>query len=556
MIGLEPATHLIDGRPLNIGAAGFPVLPTWMDATATWQAPSTTEHPDPSRLAATIWVPSEHPINLDVGSRVRCWTQGDGTAVIYHQGIIDSITHRTATMRTRAVAERAASWTATATQRGKTLELEQDDLTGGYTYYSSSGTSTVVITLTTPVEAPSIVLPTDATAAPPTVTVDGSTAPWTGPAAGGAITIPGARAGSTITITLTIASGQQPATIEPPIIIRPGEHRTVEGRWYELTSSSYLAALGRTYIGDEPWPVETLRARAERISTLARDASGYLIYTAIDSGVTLEERSARARDIDRRSALEMARLTAAAAGGMVIESPDPGQAASIGRQIEMTPYLGTLSSGMVVFVDGYQLTELPASAVRDAPRIRDASTIVTASTVRYHTADAEGKQIERTYTAADTASAAAYGPAERSYDTDLWVPPGDSVTNVATGLIQRSQRLVSVASKPETRLDGPARIPASRAGLCKRLWKAVQMGTRHGAPVRLTEPPEDLVNDWRVIGGRLTFGEHHDLQLNLEDETRTAAQPVLVIRAWDWKHKVSQHKGNGLTVADMKKVGQ
>lgn len=80
-----------------------------------------------------------------------------------------------------------------------------------------------------------------------------------------------------------------------------------------ITAVGPLADLGRTYIGDEPWPQETDSVRLDRILALAR--APYLIDTGIPGPDLLP------RDVDYQPALELAQGVAADARGLLWEQP-------------------------------------------------------------------------------------------------------------------------------------------------------------------------------------------------------------------------------------------
>lgn len=83
-----------------------------------------------------------------------------------------------------------------------------------------------------------------------------------------------------------------------------------------LTAAGPLAQLGRTVIGDEPWPEESDSQRIARILTLAGAPS------SVDPGILGP--AILARDVDRRDAAELARDVADDARGVLWEQPaDP-----------------------------------------------------------------------------------------------------------------------------------------------------------------------------------------------------------------------------------------
>lgn len=85
----------------------------------------------------------------------------------------------------------------------------------------------------------------------------------------------------------------------------------------QLTATTPRARLGRTYVGDTPWPVELDGARAARILELA----------AVDAGLTLGDHDpgtveVLARDVDRQPAARLLDDLAADTGGTLVELRD------------------------------------------------------------------------------------------------------------------------------------------------------------------------------------------------------------------------------------------
>lgn len=80
--------------------------------------------------------------------------------------------------------------------------------------------------------------------------------------------------------------------------------------WQRITAMGPLSAWGRVYIGDEPWPAESVAARAARIA----DLIGQPII--VQGG---EDMTVIARDVDRRQASELLDELADSTGGWLFD---------------------------------------------------------------------------------------------------------------------------------------------------------------------------------------------------------------------------------------------
>lgn len=95
--------------------------------------------------------------------------------------------------------------------------------------------------------------------------------------------------------------------------LTPGSGRLSVRPYTSVTVASALAALGRTYVGDVPWPAELDGPRVARILTLAgRDDA------TTDPGTV----AILARDVDRQPALSLCQQVADDAGGLLTNRHD------------------------------------------------------------------------------------------------------------------------------------------------------------------------------------------------------------------------------------------
>lgn len=81
----------------------------------------------------------------------------------------------------------------------------------------------------------------------------------------------------------------------------------------DLTITGHLASLGSDHIGDSPWPIETDKARADRIGGLSRT----LIVAAGTESLNVRE-----RDVDRQTVLDVLHGQAASTGAILWERGD------------------------------------------------------------------------------------------------------------------------------------------------------------------------------------------------------------------------------------------
>lgn len=98
------------------------------------------------------------------------------------------------------------------------------------------------------------------------------------------------------------------------LTVRP-ERDVTGAQLLTITAVSSRARTGRAIIGDAPWPAETDGARASRILTLAAASTPLTLGTS-DPGLF----TVRARDVDRRPALQLLEELAASTLGVLAET--------------------------------------------------------------------------------------------------------------------------------------------------------------------------------------------------------------------------------------------
>lgn len=198
---------------------------------------------------------------------------------------------------------------------------------------------------------------------------------------------------------------------------RRGEPPTVT-----VTATSRRARLGRTYVGDVPWPEELDGARARRVLDLATAPAG-LVLADVDPGTV----TVLARDVDRKPALELLEELANDARALLVEQRD-------GR---IGWHDANHRGRAAVDVD------LAADALlADLVSAQNLSGIVNALSVTYGpTVEGSERPVE---SFADTASQTSYGPFAATVSTQL---------AQQTAAIAFARAEVGRRSRPRWRLD-------------------------------------------------------------------------------------------------------
>jgi hypothetical protein len=185
----------------------------------------------------------------------------------------------------------------------------------------------------------------------------------------------------------------------------------VGGAYIAAVCSDAAADLDNRYVGDEPWPQETLKQRATRVL----DLSGSVYSLQVDSrpAAVLVSR----QDVDRRGAYGLLQDLATSAGAIVrssvttdgsplvyIQDPDLRQALYTLAQDPADDYWDVYSSSET----GYQLS---ADEVLQDPThwLRDVTDLLTRATVGWLDPAGDPDPVERSVTVIDSAGEAAAG---------------------------------------------------------------------------------------------------------------------------------------------------
>lgn len=569
-ITINPALTL-GGPMLNIGRAGFPYLPTVTGLDIAWQAERALAAPEPARLTAQLWIPGGHLDAYLPKLGAPCWVglrAGTGhPSVVAFYGRVDKVQRE----RRHASSYGAPAEPITTDQLGTAISqygvvqlytsTHRDE--GGETFtlripdYLDDGLFTVAdvtaaINLSTVAQPNSwlwtselldvVAMYGDDSAPPappeplPGTPHRSARAFWRAngvvtPLADGPLQI-GATVPPDLALVATLPHGGSLTFTTPvsrPLAAPHGLHPP--GEWVSVTASDELATAARFRVGDEPWPLETVRQRLTRIAELGDGLlPGFRVYDELADGAEVDAGNVRIapRDVDAQPLLTLFSETLATIGAV----PRAGEGGVWTARGVQQPRALTASGQVEI---AYDAVQLPASALPET----STSTSVTELTNRIRIAyqDVTGTEpTERYHELRDDESIEQWGESSAAWGTSV-AYTGGSVTAAHTlaPLIDRLSNALPALSQPSYSFDDaltltPGVISRLPEGSVRELVSAVSVLRRHGALVYIPDAPEQFGDDsFILLSGSIVFEQATGrvmLLLGVEPAGRSGAPPM------------------------------
>lgn len=587
---MRPSAEQVVGTMLPTNREWFPFLPVVRSASASFEAARVITGHEPSRAAVAVWVPwwavdsygPRHGDSCQLAVDVR------GTYTPTFVGYVDGVARRRRrrgrpdpTLPTVTTPMTSVTvgwfWTGTdgVTRRGQTMMTAEEAAQAGpperyrqrmTDEYQQLWDDTKPITYFVLVNYAPFTVPSGATAV-----VWGSWAP--GPEMNHGYDVPRAHRAR---ITADTGSpklpnvgpftytGSRPDNLRFEVDLNPGETARLilphvltvtaaniaardymPGYWYEVTASDVLAEAGRGRVGDEPWPAEPVPDRLARLNALAVQQGIPVASLSSDNPLLTEGGgiTARPRDIDAQSLVELYRKTAATLGAY--PTTDYGGRLTL-KRLEDTPVRVTqVALGDPIPNTRREVVTLPRTIVPELPEAYTVADVVNRWTVNYAAPDPDDptRVVESTYPIEWLDSVRRWGPHAETIDTEAYALDRPTLATVADNLITRLWRAGTALSEPAWRTTDPITLDARRvdelanSGTIRpplepggspayEAWRLVDVTKRHGQLVRIRPPVPAIGNSYgvhpddkfyRLRAGRVDLADNKvELELHLE----------------------------------------
>jgi hypothetical protein len=231
--------------------------------------------------------------------------------------------------------------------------------------------------------------------------------------------------------------------------------------------------VGRIYVGDEPWPVESDGDRAGRVLALAAAQWPGLVWRSAPGRLNV-----RARDVDRQPAAGLLAEIASSAGGVITDT----------------------RTGVVEYLDAGTLSGVAPAFTLDACHVlTDSYTVqaggaflVNVATVAYGSPTVPGDDSTRpTLTVSSAESVARFGPYSQRFDTEL-ATAGDAADFAALVLSRLAWPLPNVPAAVVTSRTLPAADHAAFLDGLAMLGRCLLTGLPLPGPAGL----DAAINGW------------------------------------------------------------